>query len=407
MYPRFIEDKVRVALTDTAAVALTGPRQSGKTTLAKKFVSARRPYLTLDDATALAAARRDPVGFMRGIDEAVIDEVQRAPDLVLAIKRAVDEDPGRRGRFLLTGSADLLTIPRIEDMLPGRLETFTLFPLSRSEIAGRSPKFLDFAFQGRVAPAAEKLAGEDLVAAVLAGGYPEVVSRKSEARRQDWCRAYVNAIVKRDVRDIAGVTKLEEMARLVRVLAELSGQLLNLSAIGGQLGIDHKTADRYVRLLEQLFIVRRLSFWHGNHLKRLIKTPKLHFLDSGLLASLQRQTAARLKGNRGPFGALLEGFVHGELAKQAAWADRGVSIFHYRDKDQEEVDFVLESDEGLVVGVEVKAAATVSTSDFNGMRRLAAPCGCRFKCGVVVYDGVDLVPFGDNMFAAPVSSLWR
>lgn len=406
MYPRFIEDKVRVALADTAAVALTGPRQSGKTTLARKFVNARRPYLTLDDATVLAAARRDPAGFMRGIEGAVLDEVQRAPGLVLAIKRAVDDDPGRRGRFLLTGSADLLTIPRIEDMLPGRMETFTLFPLSRAELAGRRPKFLELAFQGRPPAATEKLVGDELLAAVLTGGYPEVLARRSEARRQDWCRAYMDALVKRDVRDIAGVFKLQEMARLVRVLAQFSGRLLNLSEIAGQLGIDHKTADRYVRLLEQLFIVRRLPFWHGNQFKRLVKTPKIHFLDSALLAALQRQTVARLKNDRGPFGALLEGFVHGELEKQAAWSDQGLSIFHYRDKDKEEVDFVLENDDGAIVGVEVKAAATVFPADFNGMRRLAAATRRRFKCGVVIYDGPEIVPFGNDMFAAPASVLW-
>ncbi len=408
MYPRFIERRIREALADTPAVILNGPRQSGKTTLARRLAGPDWTYLTLDDATLLNAARSDPVGFVRGLDRAVIDEVQLAPDLLPAVKRSIDEDR-RPGQFLLTGSANILTIPRVKELLAGRMEILPLYPLSRGEVLGsKPPRFLASAFAGRAPPPPhETLVGEDLVATVLAGGYPEVLARSSERRRRDWCRSYVDAIVERDIREIADVEKLGQMPRLIEVLAQLTSQLLNLSEIGGQLGFDHKTADRYIAILEQLFLVRRLRPWFRNELKRLVKTPKLHVMDTGLLAAMRGLTLDRLRVNRGALGPVLESYVHAELVKEASWADERVSFFHYRDKDQVEVDFVIENEAGDVVGIEVKAAATVVAPDFRGLERLRNATDDAFALGVVLYDGDQIVPFGRRLFAAPFSSLWN
>jgi len=393
------------ALADTPVIMLIGPRQCGKTTLAQQFSEKGFAYVTLDDDTVLGAVRSDPTGFVRGFDRVAIDEVQRAPELLRAIKLSVDNDR-RAGRFLLTGSANILTLPQVSESLAGRMEIITLMPFSRAEIAGKAPTFLKTAFTGKLVKPGSALVGDELVSAVLAGGYPEMLRRESARRRQAWARDYVKAIVLRDVRDIAEVDKLDRLPVLLQVLAHHSGQLANFTQIGGQIGIDDKTTRRYTNILEQLFLVHRLPPWFRNHLKRLVKTPKLHFLDSGLLAAMQGQTAERIAKDRTAFGALLETFVFSEVLRQTTWLDDSYTISHYRDKDQNEVDFIVEDERGAMVGIEVKAGATVRASDFKGIRKVMESSGDDLKLGVVLYDGTQVVPFGDRLFAAPISCLW-
>ncbi len=402
---RFSAARVTTALKDTPVVMVNGPRQSGKTTLVRELVDGDRTYITMDDDTVLTAARRDPAGFVRGLDRPTIDEVQRVPELLRAIKRSVDNDR-RPGRFLLTGSANVLTLPQVSESLAGRMEIVNLLPLSRAEIGGRKPTFLEKAFAGKLAKPAETMIGANLVRGVLTGGYPEMLRRKDAKRRQAWARDYLKAIVQRDVRDVAEVEKLDHVPRLLRVLAHHSGQLTNFARVGGQLGLDDKTTRKYVAVLEQLFLVRRVEPWFDNRLKRLVKTPKLHFLDSGLLAAILGATAERIAGNRAVLGPLLETFVFSEIMKQAAWLDDTCVPHHYRDKDQDEIDIVVENDAGALVGIEVKAAATVGAADFKGLRKLAGARGDNFRLGVVLYDGETTVPFGDRLFAAPIPCLW-
>ena len=405
MYQRFIEPRIRDALTDTRVVLLSGPRQSGKTTLGQKLAHAGMVYMTLDNATALAAARGDPIGFVRGLDRAIIDEVQRAPDLMLALKESVDNDP-RSGRFLLTGSADLMMLPRVADSLAGRMEVLRLFPLAQSELQSTNSNFLATVFAGGVLDVPNAMVGHDLVGAVLAGGYPEALTRRTWARRQDWYAGYVDAIVQRDVRDVAHVDQLQQMPRLLRVLGEHAGQLVNYSAIGAALGMNHVTTQKYVGVFERLFLVRTLPPWHSNQLKRLTKTPKLHFVDAGLLAALRGLTPDAVRVDRTPFGALLETFVVGELMKLASWHGGRFEFSHFRDKEGSEVDVVIEDRQGRVVGIEVKAAATVTGSDFGGLRKLAQASGDKFVQGLVLHDHDKTVPFGSKLAAAPLSALW-
>jgi uncharacterized protein len=405
MYARFIEPRLRAALTDTRVVLLSGPRQSGKTTLAEKVAADHMPFVTLDDESTLDTARRDPVGFVRGLDRAVIDEIQRAPQVLLAIKRSVDRDR-RPGRFLLTGSAGLMTLPQVADSLAGRMEIASLLPLSQCEIRGEASSFLERAFQGKTPTLGTAVVGARLVQTVLSGGYPEALQRASWPRRQQWFADYTTAMIERDVRDIAQIEQLKQMPRLLRVLAHHSSQLVSYSGIGAALGMNHVTTRKYTDIFEQLFLVRTLQPWYTNELKRLVKAPKLHFLDSGLLAATLNLSPARLQTDRTPFGALLETFVLGELLKLASWNTERFEFFHFRDRHDNEVDIVIENQDGQLVGIEVKASATVRSTDFSGLRKLAEVCGRRFALGLVLYDHDTVTPFGERLFAAPISTLW-
>jgi hypothetical protein len=405
MYKRFVEHRVEEALSDTPVVLITGPRRAGKTTLVRKMGEAGRSYITLDDQTALEAAGADPSGFIRGLDRAIIDEIQRAPDLLLAIKKTVDEDY-RPGRFLLTGSANVLTLARVADSLAGRMETLRMLPLSRAEIRGAAPTFLERLFSGTLGGDKLAIIGDELVQLALMGGFPEAIARESERRRQDWGRSYLTSVLTRDLRDIAEIEKLTELPKFVRLLAEHSGQLVNYSQLGSSINVSYKTSQRYVALLEQVFLVATLQPWYTNALKRIVKTPKLHFLDSGLLAAARGLSFERVKANRELFGALLETFVFSEVLKLMTASELRLTPYHFRDQQMREVNILLERDDGMIVGIEIKASATVKANDFGGLRTLADACGDRFAYGVVLYDSTDFVPFGDKLAAAPLSCLW-
>lgn len=404
LYTRLLTPRIHEAMRDTPVVLINGPRQCGKTTLVQQQ---RKdiPYFTLDDDTLLAAVRADPAGFIRRIDRAVIDEIQRAPELLRAIKLTIDQDR-RPGRFLLTGSANLLAVSSISDSLAGRMEILTLLPLMQAEIERRENHFLRCALeQNWPAERISYPAGTTLINRVLNGGYPEMLARPTPARRVAWASAYLKALLERDVRDLSTIDKLNDMPRLLAVLAQLCGQLVNFSQIGGQLGMDSKTAQKYLGVLENIFLIKRVAPWSGNELSRLVKTPKLHFLDAGLLASVLRLTPEHAMADRARFGATLESWVYGELAKTLSLTPEHWQIFHYRDKDQVEVDFVLESTDRQLIGIEVKATATVTLADFRGLKKLQTLTGSRFTSGIVLYDGEQVLPFGERLWAVPLALL--
>jgi uncharacterized protein len=274
--------------------------------------------------------------------------------------------------------------------------------LCRSEQLGiKHPQFIAKAFRGAVPDTAEALSREKLLHWVTAGGYPEAIKRRSERRRQDWYRAYIKSIVERDLPEMSN-----QVPRVLQVAAQFSGELTNFSEIGRSVGLDHKTADHYVRILEQLYLIQRVQPWFRNELSRLVKTPKLHFIDSGLLTAMRGYSQSRLRADRTVFGALLESFVFSELLKLSAWTEERVMLFHYRDRDQLEVDFVLENSAGEIVGIEVKSAASVTRRDFQGLERVASAAGSAFMQGIILYDGVQTLSFADNLRAVPLSALW-
>lgn len=409
MFRRNIIKRLRGALADTPVVLLNGARQTGKTTLAEELSrELGGNYLTLDDATVLAAATSDPVGFLRRQDGmTVIDEVQKAPGLFPAIKRQVDSDR-KPGRFLLTGSANVLLLPKMSESLAGRIEIVTLWPFSQGEMAGRQERFIDAVFSTDM-PRMIKVrpADRDIAKCVLTGGYPEAVARSVPERRLAWFGAYITTILQRDVRDLAHIVGLTDMPRLLSLMAARSGGLLNMSEISRSTGIAHTTLRRYLSLLETTFLVQLLPAWSTNRSKRLVKSPKLHLIDSGLAAQLSGVMALEHPGDRQFYGHLLETFVVMELRKQMTWNKTRSSLFYFRMPSGQEVDAVLEDIQGRIIGIEVKAAASVGEKDFNGLKALADLVGKRFYRGIVLFDGDVVVPFSDRFAAMPISALWR
>jgi uncharacterized protein len=407
-YRRALEARMEEALTDTPVLLIAGPRQAGKTTLVRQWGGPGRRYLTLDDPLTLQSARTDPVGLIRSLDHVTIDEIQRAPELLLAIKKSVDEDR-RPGRFLLTGSANLMALPTVADSLAGRMETLLLLPLSQAEIEGASGNWLDQAFAGQILnarPPQNPTQELPLVQRVLRGGYPEAIARTTARRRQTWAKQYIDALIQRDVRDVAEVAKLAQLPGFLRALAVSAGQICNYTQWAGQVGMDAKTAARYVGVFEHMYLLRRIEPWNRRPLARLAKTPKLQFLDAGLLASIIGLAENEVARDRSRFGPVLETFVYAELLKHSSTANGNYQLLSYRDSEQVEVDVVAENAQGQIVGIEVKASATVRESDFKSLKKLAKLAGDDFTMGLVLYDGTEALPMGDKLWAAPLASLW-
>lgn len=407
MYKRHITTELHAALADTPVVLLNGARQTGKTTLARDYAgSASVPYVTLDDATQLAAARSDAKGFLLGLgDRAVIDEVQKAPELFPAIKMSVDQDR-RPGRFLLTGSANVLLLPQISESLAGRMEILTLWPLSQGEISGRQETFLEAVFT-------DELTGFqvdesfDLKRAVLVGAFPEALQRSQGKRREAWFSSYITALLQRDVRDLSNIDGLTDMPRLMSLLASRVGSLLNISELSRSAGIPNSTLKRYLSLLQATFLFQPLPAWSSNLGKRLIKSPKIHLIDAGLAAHLAGVSEESMQRMPMHFGHLLENFVVGELRKQIGWSNKRVNMYHFRTTTGKEVDILLEDAAGCLVGIEVKSSATVVRKDFSGFDALSESAAKQFLRGIVLYTGNQAVSFGESYLALPLNALWQ
>jgi len=401
---------VMEALADTPVVFVQGPRQAGKTTLVQNLQAKghRAEYLTLDDAAVLQAALSDPQGFVSGLPERVIlDEVQRAPDLFLSIKHSVDNNR-TPGRFLLTGSANALLLPRASESLAGRMEVLQLWPFSQGEIRSTQENFVAACFAPEFRPG--RVTGSDwpsLVPKIVAGGYPEAVSRKDDRRRAAWFGSYVTTILERDVRDIANVHGLRELPKLLRLVAARSSNALNFNDMARDAGIPPTTLKRYWALLEAVFLGITIPPWSGNLTSRLSKTPKVMVGDTGLLCYLLGLDEERLTSDSLMTGAVLETFVGLELSKQLSWNPNPPKLFHYRTHGQQEVDYVLEDRAGRLVGIEVKKTATPTSSDFKGLRHLREQTGEKLLRGIVLYTGSESVSFGPDLHAVPIGALWH
>ena len=404
--PRQVEPVLRQALEDSPVVCLIGPRQSGNTSLAHHHGPAR-PYFTLDDPNLLRAATDDPAGFVAGLPSfATLDEIQRAPGVLPAIKMSVDRDR-RPGRFLLTGSADLLLLPSVSESLAGRMEVVRLHPLTEAEKERRAGRFLDHLLAGSLKSqvAQRDPAPSDLVDRLLQGGFPEA-TRRPLGRLRQWHRGYVDALIERDARDVANLRKLDHLRSLLTLLAHQTAQLLNVNGLATHLGIRRETVENHFAALERLFLVRRVNAWHSDEARRLVKAPKVHLVDSGVASALIGVTADDWNLQRERLGHLLESFVLQQLVAQAGWTDPELAFWHYRDKEGTEVDVVITRGR-KVWGIEVKAAMTLNEADGRGLRRLADAAGRNFQGGAVLYAGSSTLPTTDRrIVAAPLAALW-
>jgi predicted AAA+ superfamily ATPase len=395
------------AMKESRVVALLGARQAGKSTLARMLTTNELPadYLTLDDEPVRSLASGDPQGFVAGLGRrTVINEIQRAPELLLAIKSRVDRN-GTPGQFLLTGSANLRRIPTVADALPGRVDYLTLWPLTQGELNGRPESFLAHLFSGVVPPISSAPVGRgEYAEMLLQGGFPEARTRTAATRRR-FFDSYLTSIIERDVADTSRVHDPTSVGTLLRLVAARSGSLARYDALARETGIDGKTAKGHLAVLERLFLIRIRQPWHVNLGKRQVKAPKLYVADPGLLAALVGADARRVREDDGFAGALFETFVATELERQASWASEPLRFWHYREGERE-VDVVIERPSGEIVAIEVKASATVRARDFQGLVHMRERMGGRLIIGAVLYAGEQTLPFGPGLWALPLSALW-
>lgn len=408
MFTRYIKANIYDAVQDTPVVYIMGPRQSGKTTIVKDIINENWEYISFDDSAQLNIAKADPIGFIRNIpkdNSIVLDEVQRLPEIFVSIKQAVDEIR-RPGRFILTGSANALLLPTLSDSLAGRMEMIHLSTLSESEILGKQPTFLTKLFQNETPVTKELRVRDYLIKRLVTGCFPEPVQRESESRIQIWYDNYILSLIQKDIRDLGYIEHHSEMTKLLKALCLYSGKLINFTELGGKLELHRTTVKKYTSLLEQLFLVENLPAWHTNSYKRLIKTPKIHITDTGIICSVRGFNSDKIKANPDFLGSLVETFVFNELKKQACFINEKLNFYHYRDKDGYEVDIVIENSFDEVIGIEVKAAASVNPKDLHGLNKLKEIAGKKFKLGILLYDGDHTSSFGDKLFAVPIASLW-
>ena len=404
---RHVHELLVEALEATRVVVLLGARQTGKSTLSHEIVDRDVPAdaVSLDDRALRDAAAADPAGFLAGFpDRVLIDEIQRVPDLLFAIKDAVDRDPSP-GRFLLTGSANILTAPKIQEALTGRAEYITLWPFSQAEICGSDGAFVDQLFEGRPPWVKNAPVGrEAFVDLVARGGYPEARGRDG-LRRRRWYASYIRSIVERDLRDIADAHKLEHVPRLLRLIASQAANLFTPTAMSNKLQLDNDTIKTYTLLLETVFIVKRVQAWTPNIGNREVHKEKLYIVDSGLLAYLLGADEQRIATDPQVTGKILENFVAMEIARLREHAKIEANQYHYR-RERDEIDVVLETTSGSIAGIEVKAAATIQTADYRALAKLRDARGERFTAGIVMYTGSSTIPLTDRIWGVPLSGLW-
>lgn len=409
MYERHIQKSVIEALNDTSVVVINGARQTGKSTFCQQLIKDKlfkAQYVTFDDPTALSAAQSDPGAFIEGLSKhVVLDEIQRVRGLLLTIKKFVDQD--RKGRrFVLTGSADVMTLPKVSESLAGRIEVHNLWPLSIGEIQGHKSSFLKTLISDDVDFKTSSCTWNNLTKTMGVGGYPEALQRPSEARREKWFKSYINSILQKDIRELANIEGLVEIPNVLELIAGRVGGILNLSDLSRLSGIPNTTMQRYYALLQHVFLITHLPAWRPNLEGRVIKAPKVFLNDTGLLCYLRGEGAGSFLKNRNGAGPILENLVVMEIIKQLSWSDISLKPYHFRTHKGIEVDIVLESRKKQLYGIEVKTSSSVSKKDFKGLRHLKELKPKAFEKGVIFYTGNQIMKFEDKLYALPISTLW-
>lgn len=405
-YYRWQTREVKNGLNRHRVVLLTGPRQCGKTTLAKEFISEDVGYVTLDDLVWYESAKLDPQSFVdQDKRTLIIDEVQRVPVLLIAIKKIVDENL-KPGQFLITGSANIQEIPTVRESLAGRVTRVRLRTLSQGEILGAKPSFFEHAFIQNFKYSFEKQDKDKIISLASTGGFPEPLLLDDNNRRR-WHLEYVRALLDRDLLEIANIYKHDSIRKLVEVLAAWSSKFMDKESICSVLSIRRETLDSYVNALESLYLVEQVPAWYKTDFDRVGKRAKIFMTDSGLMSSILAWNPDQIKFQPDALGKLLETFAMNELAVQVDVHEGHYELFHYRDRDKREIDFLIERTDGALLGIEVKASSTVTGDDFKHLKWFQEHLTKdRPFIGIVLYTGVAPIPFSRDLWAIPFSMLW-
>lgn len=406
-FERYTQNLVKQALLDTPAIFIMGARQTGKTTLAKSLSKSAWRFINLDNETQLNLIKNDPIGFINALNEphVVIDEIQRLPNLLLAIKQSIDETR-KPGRFILTGSANAMVLPKVSDSLAGRIESIQLSPLSECEINHTKPTFLSKLIHTETPKPTSKMNKDYLINRIVTGCYPEPVQRKTASRVRAWYKQYINSLIQKDIRDLEHIDHPDKMIKLLKLAAYYSSKLINFSEISSKIGLNSETTKKYLHLIEHLFLLTSLPAWHTNEYKRLVKTPKIYMNDTGLACAIRDISKDTLLANPIESGPLVETFVINELRKQASWIEQDLTFSHYRDKDKNEVDCIIENSQGDCFAIEIKASATLSNQSFYGLKRFKEVAKHRFKSGILLYTGHEALSLNNELHALPINTLW-
>ncbi len=411
MYVRNIKKSIIYALSDTPVILVNGARQTGKSTLCKmimKEVGFQGKFVTMDDPSILVAARKDPLGFLEDLGkQVIIDEVQRAPEIFLSIKKLIDEDRKNR-RIILTGSANVMMLPKIGDSLAGRIEIHNLWPLSQDEINGKCSNFLHILINVEKKFESSKILWKEIAAKMIVGGYPESLERSTTSRRNKWFADYLTAILQKDIRELSNIEGLTEIPNILKLIASRVGSTINMSDIARLSGVKNTTLKRYIALLEHIFLIIKIPAWTKNTEGSFVKSPKIYLNDTGLLNNLIGLGDDSFLEQRSNAGAYLENFIVMEIIKQLSWSGLYLKAYHFSIHRGAEVDIVLEDRAGGLYGIEIKSSASIQDSDFNSLRKLANLTGNKFKRGIILYTGEQYIGgFGANLQAVPISAVWK
>ena len=411
MHKRNLRFAVKEALQDTPVIVLNGARQVGKSTFCKQLIAdglLQAQLVTLDDPSTLAAAQADPLGFIEGLNKhLIIDEVQRAPALLLSIKKVVDDNRKER-RIILTGSADVMSLPKIADSLAGRIEIHKLWPFSQDELRTQHSDFLNILLSNDSGFASLKTPWDEIIQMIVNGGYPETLTRPTQSRKSKWFDSYITSVLQKDIRELANIEGLAQIPNVLSLIATRVGSTVNLSDISRLSGIKNTTLQRYMALLEYVFLIVKIPAWTPNKEGQYVKSPKIFLNDTGLLCHLRGESFQSIRANKTQAGALFENFVVLEIIKQLSWSDYPLKPYHFSIHKGAEVDLVLEDNAKRLYGLEIKATATLKEQDFKGLKQLAKLSGGKFKKGILLYNGDQfLTGFGENMYAVPIAALWQ
>jgi predicted AAA+ superfamily ATPase len=406
-YTRWQKRIIDGALKTRRVILLSGARQCGKTTLAKQLATADTTYRTLDDLAIRQIAESDPHGFVQHVARMlIIDEVQRVPSLLSAIKKMVDENT-RPGQYLLTGSANIQSLPSAQESLAGRIRKIRLRCLTQGELLGVEPSFLDNAFKQNFSKKLKSTySRKNILELAFRGGFPEVIKLKANERKQ-WHKDYIAALLERDLKDVAKITQHRAMHDLVNILAAWSGKFMDISAIGAGLSIRRPTIESYINALEALYLVERVYPWINTDYERVGKQSKIYMTDCGLMAAILRWNMSLVEFDPDRSGKLIETFIFNELAAQTDAGDGVYELFHYRDREQHEIDFLIEREDHALLGIEVKAGSKISTADFKHLKWFKDNIAKKRPfVGIVLYSGEYVGSMGENLWAIPYGALW-